>query len=178
MDGLSLAWLAVALLLIIMAIFSWFWSKRKRTESGLPPGDILYSGHGTWVPQRDSLYSADYGLVGRPDYLVTNRQGGIVPVEVKSAGAPENPHDGHVMQLAAYCLLVDEVYSIRPEYGILQYQDRAFAVEYSDELEEDLLDVLVNMREDLFVGELNRSHEDWSRCSHCSMREHCSQRLA
>ena len=178
MGSIGLGWLALALLLIMMAIFSWFWSRRKRAELGLPPGNILYSDLGAWIPQQESLYSPDYGLVGRPDYLVNNQQGSIVPVEVKSARAPDEPHDGHVMQLAAYCLLVDEVYGIRPDYGILQYRDRTFAVEYSIELEEDLLDVLVNMREDLFNGELNRSHEEWSRCSRCSLREHCSQRVA
>ena len=178
MGEIGLGWLGLALLLIIMAIFFWFWSRRKRAELGLPPGNILYSDLGAWVPQQESLYSPEYGLVGRPDYLVSSQQGSIVPVEVKSAKAPVEPHDGHVMQLATYCLLVEEVYGIRPDYGILQYKDRAFAVEYSIELEEDLLDVLVNMREDTYCGELIRSHDDWSRCSRCSLREHCSQRLA
>jgi CRISPR-associated exonuclease Cas4 len=178
MDSIGLGWLGLVLLLLIVAIFSWFWSRRKRAELGLPPGNILYSDLGAWIPQQESLYSPDYGVVGCPDYLVNNQQGSIVPVEVKLASAPDEPHDGHVMQLAAYCLLVDEVYGIRPEFGILQYRDRTFAVEYSIELEEDLLDVLVNMREGLFSGELNRSHEQWSRCSRCSLREQCSQRVA
>ncbi|HUS94647.1 MAG TPA: Dna2/Cas4 domain-containing protein [Patescibacteria group bacterium] len=175
--GMGLSWLGLALLLIIIAVLSLFWSKRKRVEFGLPSGNIIYTDLGIWVPQQESLYAPKYELVGRPDYLVKNQQGAIVPVEVKSARAPAEPHDGHVMQLAVYCLLVEEVYDIRPDYGILQYQDRAFAVEYSFELEEDLLEVLVCMHVDTYNGELNRSHKDRRRCSRCSMREHCSQRI-
>jgi CRISPR-associated exonuclease Cas4 len=176
--GMGLGWLGLALFLIVLSVFTWFWSRRKRAELDLPPGNILYNDLGAWVPQQESLYSEELGLVGRPDYLVENRHGAIFPVEVKSSRAPVRPHDGHVMQLAAYCLLVEEVFGIRPEYGILQYQDRAFAVEYSVELEEELLGVLVNMREETFIGEPNRSHEEWLRCSNCSMRPHCSQRIA
>ncbi len=175
--GMGLSWLGLALLLIIIAVLSLFWSKRKRLELALPSGNIIYSDLGIWVPQQESLYSPKYELVGHPDYLVKNQQGAIVPVEVKTARAPTEPHDGHVIQLAVYCLLVGEVYGIRPDYGILQYQDRAFAVEYSYELEEDLLEVLVNMREDTYNGELDRSHNERSRCSRCSMRENCSQRI-
>jgi CRISPR-associated exonuclease Cas4 len=178
MGSIGMSWLVLALLLIITAIFSWFWSRRERAELGLPPGNILYSDLGAWIPQQESLYSPEYGLVGRPEYLVSSQQGSVVPVEVRSARAPDDPHEGHVMQLAAYCLLVEEVYGIRPDYGILQYRDRAFAVEYSIELEEDLLDVLVNMRESSFSGELNRDHEQWSRCSRCSLPELYSQRIA
>ena len=178
MGEIGLGWLGLALSLIILAIFSWFWSRRKRAELGHPTGKVIYSDLGAWVPQQDSFYSPEFELVGRPDYLVSDREGAIIPVELKLSLAPDEPHDGHVMQLAAYCLLVEEAFGIRPDYGIVQYRDRAYAVEYSFELEEDLLDVLANMREDIFHGELIRNHEDWGRCTHCSMREHCSQRLA
>ena len=118
MGEIGLGWLALALLLIFLAIFSWFWSRRRRAELGLPPGNVLYSDLGTWMPQQESLYSPEYGLVGRPDYLISSRQGSIVPVEVKSARAPDEPRDVHVMQLASYCLLEDEVYGLRTENGI------------------------------------------------------------
>jgi CRISPR-associated exonuclease Cas4 len=117
-------------------------------------------------------------LVGKPDYLIEQKDGMIVPVELKSGRAPEEPHDGHVLQLAAYCLLVEENYGIRPDFGIIQYKDRAFAVDYTEELEDDLLDLLEEMREGLLEEDLERDHNDWRKCAKCGVRGHCYQRLA
>jgi hypothetical protein len=36
--------------------------------------------------------------------------------------------------LAAYCLLVEENFGVRSPHGILQYRDRAFAIDYTDDL--------------------------------------------
>jgi CRISPR-associated exonuclease Cas4 len=116
-------------------------------------------------------------LVGKPDYVVDTARG-LIPVEVKSSAAPPVPYLGHLLQLAAYCLLVDETYGMRPPFGILQYKDKAFAIDYSDSLEEDLLDLLAEMRESQFEGELDRDHNDWQRCDRCSQRRHCQQRIA
>jgi CRISPR-associated exonuclease Cas4 len=81
------------------------------------------------------------------------------------------------LQLAAYCLLVEEVYGIRPSHGILQYRDNAFAIDYTDDLEEDLLDLLADMREDMFEEEIDRDHDDRRRCARCGVRTYCNQRL-
>lgn len=101
----------------------------------------------------------------------------IVPVELKSGKAPPEPHEGHILQLAAYCLLVAANYNIRPDYGIIQYKDHAFAVDFTPELEEDMLDLLAEMRADLFTSNVDRDHNDWVRCSRCGVRGHCDQRL-
>ncbi len=100
-----------------------------------------------------------------------------VPVELKSKNAPKEPHEGHILQLAAYCLLVEENYGIRPDYGIIQYRDKAFAVNYTEDIEEDLLDLLADMQTDLMELEVDRDHNDWGRCSRCGVRARCSQRL-
>jgi CRISPR/Cas system-associated exonuclease Cas4 (RecB family) len=82
------------------------------------------------------------------------------------------------MQLAAYCWLVDDVYGTRPPFGILQYQDQAFTIKYSPELEEELLHVLQEMRQDQQANDISRSHDDIAKCSACGLREKCRQRLA
>jgi len=61
-----------------------------------------------------TLHSTRYGLVGRPDQLVrVGRM--LIPVEQKPSA--RRIHQSHVLQLAAQCLLVHEVYGIRPPYG-------------------------------------------------------------
>jgi len=84
--------------------------------------------------------------VGKPDYLVQDADGGIIPVEIKLSLAPEVLHDGHVLQVASCSLFVDEDYGAQPAYGILHYRDKAFEVNYTFELEEDLLELLADMR--------------------------------
>jgi len=177
MNGMAFP-LVLTLLLLGTAVWLRFRAQTLRQESGLPDGDVIYSDAGTWFPNAEPLVSSNFGLVGKPDYLVQQADGSIVPVEMKSSRAPDEPWEGHVLQLAAYCLLVDEAYGRRPSYGILQYKDKAFVIDYSDELEEDLLDLLTEMRDSQFDGELDRDHNDWNRCARCSVRSACYQRLA
>ncbi len=170
--------LVIVLLLLGTAVFLAFRSRNLQEQSGLPPGDVIYSDSGAWFPNADVLVASAYGLSGKPDYLVQQADGSIVPVEIKSGRAPYEPWEGHVLQLAAYCLLTEEAYGQRPPFGILQYQDKAFAIDYTPDLEEDLLDLLTEMRDSQFEGELDRDHNDWQRCARCGMNNVCYQRIA
>lgn len=170
--------LLLVLFLLILAGWLWFSANHEQNEAGLPPGNIIYTDTGTWFPNSDTLTAPDVRLVGKPDYLVEEADGMIVPVELKSGRAPEVPWDSHVLQLAAYCFLVNVNYGVRPHYGILQYRDKAFAIDYTDELENDLLDLLAEMRQDMSSNNVARSHNDWGKCSKCSVNRQCYERLA
>jgi len=80
--------------------------------------------------------------------------------------------------VAVYCLLVQKTYSRRPSHGIIHYPGRDFAVDYTPELENALLDLIADMRMDERRAEVQRSHEDENRCRHCGFRGDCDQRLA
>jgi CRISPR-associated exonuclease Cas4 len=175
---MGIGWLGLGLTFALFGLAVWLWARGLRAQTGLPDGRVIYADTGTWYPQGEALYSADLELVGKPDYLIEERNGAIVPVELKSGPAPAEPHQGHILQLAAYCLLVDDRFGVRPRYGILQYNDRAFAVNYTAELEEELLDLLAEMRENMYEGELDRDHDDYRRCGRCGVRRYCEQRLA
>jgi CRISPR-associated exonuclease Cas4 len=101
----------------------------------------------------------------------------IIPVEVKSGRAPEAPYDSHIYQLASYCLLVEKTYGKRPPYGIIHYRDRDFAIDYTQELESSLLDLLAEMKRDEHRKDVPRSHEQASRCARCGFRNVCDQRI-
>jgi CRISPR-associated exonuclease Cas4 len=174
---MSTTGLLLGFVLFLLTIGAWLWSRERSAQSGLPAGEVIYTDTGAWFPNQRSLVAPLYKLAGKPDYLVQQADGSLIPVELKSSNAPAEPHEGHVLQLAAYCLLVSETYGRRPAYGIIQYQDRAFAIDYSADLEEDVLDLLAEMREGLFEPELDRDHNDWARCRRCGLRSHCDQRL-
>jgi CRISPR-associated exonuclease Cas4 len=177
-EGAGLVWLVVSFALLLTALLLWLVSRKNLATSGLPAGKIIYSDDGSWIPVDKPLYSEELNLVGRPDYVVNKTDGTIIPVELKSAKAPNRPLDGHIMQLAAYCFLVEQNFEIRPPYGILQYRDRAYAVEYNDELELDLELLVDEMHQDLHEIEVDRDHEEWIRCERCHFNPVCSQSLA
>ncbi len=147
-----------------------------RRESGLPTGRVTYVDTGAWNRCERPLFSNQHRLTGRPDYLVQRREG-LIPVEVKGGTTPEQPYPAHVLQLAAYCLLVEEQEGRAPPYGILKYGDRAFEVDYTLNLRTQLLDTLDAIRRDLSARDVERSHDDPGRCQGCGYRDRCDQRL-
>lgn len=177
-SDLHISAFGLGLTLALLAVVAILYATSLRRKSGLPTGSVIYSDSGTWFEQAEALFDDHLQLTGKPDYLVEQWDGSIIPVEVKSGHAPAAPHEGHILQLAAYCRLVDAHFGQRPSHGIIQYKDKAFAVDYTPELEEDLLDIIADMRRDLFRADVGRSHEDWQRCAHCGLRRNCYERLA
>ncbi len=170
-------WLSLALLLAVAGLGLWAWSRRQRAMAGLPVGRIVYADTGAWQHCDRPLFSQDYCLAGKPDYLVEER-GRIVPVEIKPGRRVTEPYMGDILQLAAYCLLVEEEYGARPGYGYLKYHDAVFQVDYTRSLRQQLLAQLKTMRQQLRASDVFPSHEEPRRCMRCGHREHCDQRLA
>src|ERR671910_2583883 len=139
--------LSIALALLFLAILFFWKPNRQRQSAGLPDGRVIYTDTRGWGKLEKPLFNQALGLTGKPDYLV-QQNGQIIPVEVKSGRAPEAPYDSHIYQLASYCLLVEKTYGKRPPYGIIHYNDRDFAIDYTQELEASLLDLLVEMKRD------------------------------
>ncbi len=169
--------LYLAVFLLILAFIFFRQSSTQRKEAGLPGGRIIYSDTRGWGKVEKPLFYTALELTGKPDYLV-QQNGKIIPVEVKSGRAPDAPYDSHIYQLAAYCLLVEKTYKVRPPYGIIHYENRDFAIDYTLELEEALINLLADMKHDEHKKDVPRSHEQAGRCAKCGFRNVCDQSLA
>ena len=169
-------YLYIALALFLLAVIFFWQSARQRRSAGLPGGRVIYSDTRAWGPVEKPLYDNALGLTGKPDYLV-EQNGRLIPVEVKSGRAPEAPYDSHIYQVAAYCLLVERTMGSRPPYGIIHYADRDFAVDYTHDLENALLDILAEIRRDERREEVDRSHDSPARCAKCGFRNVCEQKI-
>lgn len=165
-----------ALLILFLAMIFLWQAGRRQKESGLPGSKVIYADTSKWGKPEKPLFHEMLKLTGRPDYLVQQGQA-VIPVEVKSTYAPPTPYESHLFQLAAYCLLVEEANGKRPPYGILHYQNRTYAIDYSPQLESDLLDILVELRQTERLDEVHRSHQSPARCARCGYRQICDQRL-
>lgn len=163
--------------LLLCALLLWWLARRARRQAGLPAGVIIYTDTGGWTRNEAPLFSSALRLTGKPDYLVRHRRG-VLPVEVKSMPAPPGgPHDSHVYQLAAYCVLVTEAHGQRPPYGLIKYADKTLAVTYTRQLEAELLALLDEMRADAQADDTARSHDSAARCRACGFTDVCGQAI-
>jgi len=170
-----------ALLCFILAIALYFASERRQKSAGIPGGRLIYTDTRSWGALEEPLYDPELGLVGKPDYLVEKGEQ-VIPVEVKTGGPPDAPYDSHLYQLAAYCLLVQQVYGTRPPYGILHYSDnshttRTFKVDYTLAMEQSIRQLIYEMRQQEKRKDVARSHDSPNRCASCGFRSICDQRL-
>jgi CRISPR-associated exonuclease Cas4 len=171
-------WIAVTLSFILLAVglFALRLSLRDQARTGLPSGKVVYSDTGAWRRVEKPLRSRRHGIVGKPDYLVEIDDGGrrlTIPVEVKSRRQPATPYEGHVMQLGAYCILVEDTYSVRPPYGLLRYADATLEITFTDSLRWQVLETAKSIRNARSVPDLRRDHQDANRCRSCGYRTAC-----
>ncbi len=172
--------LLLALLLLLAGALLYGEAYRRRRRSGLPRGKVVYADTGTWRRPDHPLVSSRYRLIGKPDYLVHTDENGLVPVEIKATGLRgTTPYPDHVIQLAAYCLLLEETTGGRPAYGLLRYANTLVQVPYTEALRDQVLSALAGIRHDRQAGDVARSHNDPIRCRRCGYRHVCgSQALA
>jgi CRISPR-associated exonuclease Cas4 len=136
-------------MLLVLLIFSlmlvgWLtrWRRSERAVLGLTD-EALIASDDSAMPT-PTLYSARYRLVGRPDQLV--RAGRmLIPVEHKTRA--RRLQDSHFLQVSAQCLLVEEVYGVRPTHGLVVVAGGMHErVDFTSVLEQRLLDTMAEMR--------------------------------
>ena len=161
--------LLLALALIVAALL-------MRRSTGLPWKRVTYSDTRGWQRTEEPMLARRYGLVGKPDYVLATG-GRLIPVEVKPGRQAIEPYSSDLMQLAAYCLLVEETTGIRPPYGLLRYARATFRVGFDERLRGDLLALLQEMRAADAAIASNRSHHQAARCRNCGFVRECEQAL-
>jgi CRISPR-associated exonuclease Cas4 len=162
--------------LLGVAIWLALLSHQGQRRSGLPRGRLVYADTGRWSEVAQPYFSQRYRLTGKPDYLVETKTG-VVPIEVKHTSAPTDgqAYASHVMQLAAYCLLIEEAHERRPAYGLIRYDDATIQIDYTPQLRGQLLELLDAMRASRQQRDVKRSHDDANRCRGCGVRQACGR---
>ena len=134
----------------------------------------------TYVDKTDKkpemLRAEKYRLRGRPDFII-DRKGKNVPVEVKTGRVPKGPFFSHIIQIATYCLLIEEEKGTPPPYGIIRYGETEFEINYDDDLKKLLIGKLEDMREALKTEDIHRNHNREGKCKNCSRRDLCPEAL-
>jgi CRISPR-associated exonuclease Cas4 len=141
-----------------------------------PPNLMIY--HGSKAKRNhQQMVASEFGLTGRPDYLL-EREGLTIPILTKNNPAPTQPHEAHVLQVLAYCLLVSENSPRHPPYGIIRYGDgRTFEVDFDEDAVEYLSQTMDQIELNRVAQEVAINHQDRGRCFACRYRRECDQSL-
>jgi CRISPR-associated protein Cas4 len=156
-------------LAIVIYVVLRLWATNQRQSLGLEDGAV--------VAADDSelglvtLRSERLGLVGRPDQILRAGRA-YIPVEQKpSAG---RLYTSHVMQVAAQCMLVHEVYGVRPPFGVVVLAGgRSHRVAFTPELERRVLETMRSMRRILATGDSPGPRWVAAKCTPCGYRDVC-----
>ncbi len=146
-------------------------TRQRQKEAGLVPGKLVQS-----EGDHKVLEDPEWNLRGTPDQVLKTAHG-LVPVELKTGKSPSKPFPNHQLQLACYLRLLEVQKGRRPEYGLLNYRDGVFRVEWTPELEAELRTTLDRMEQAVREGKADRDHGHVGRCRGCARREACDQRL-
>jgi CRISPR-associated exonuclease Cas4 len=163
------------LALLLLAVLFCAWGLRLRRKTGLPWAPVLAQDTNGRTLEKP-LFARRIGLTGKPDYVLDIR-GATIPVEVKPGRRAARPYESDLMQLAAYCLLVEEINGAAPPYGLLRYAEHTFRLDYTPLVRDELLALLDEMRDCLQEPDCARSHDDLWRCQGCGFFEQCDEAL-
>ncbi len=165
---------AIPIVLLTVGLVLLWWARAKLREAGLPQGRVVYDDTGARQERPSPLFSRRHLLTGKPDYIVAQGED-LIPVEVKSRRKADKPYDSDVLQLAAYCLLIEDSFGKPPPYGMIKYDGATFVIEYSSELRRQLLGTMQAMRLDLGTEDIGPSHNSHGRCLACGHHHHCGE---
>jgi CRISPR-associated exonuclease Cas4 len=116
---------------------------QRHQALGLPEGELVYEDADG---QGELLSSRAFPLAGKPDYVVRTPDGRPVPIELKlNVQNILEPYKNHQVQVAAYCLILEDYFERPPTHGILRYADREFVVEYTPALRKKVIRLLNEM---------------------------------
>ncbi|RLF37249.1 MAG: CRISPR-associated protein Cas4 [Thermoplasmata archaeon] len=144
--------------------------RKMKNNHGIVKGEIIYT---DLNKPAKSFFSKKYRITGKPDYIVVKDEK-CLPVELKTGGYTK-PQWNHILQLAAYCQLLEENYGGFVPYGILVYNNQfQYKIPFNPRVRFELENTINEMRHLIKTGEIYVNHDDPGRCKNCSMREYCN----
>ncbi|KYK20984.1 hypothetical protein AYK21_01150 [Thermoplasmatales archaeon SG8-52-2] len=147
--------------------------RKIKNKHNIPTGKITYQ---DLSRPAKPFFSKRYKITGKPDFIIKNKNC-LLPIEVKTSAYRE-PQENHILQLAAYCQLIEENYKKFVPYGLLIYSDVSkFKIPFDPKTRFELESTIYNIRSITKTGKISRNHSEIGKCKNCSMRQFCDFKL-
>ena len=147
--------------------------EKLKDKYNIPSGKITYQDLNIIAKP---FFSKRYRISGKPDYIVKINNC-YIPIEVKSSVYKE-PKKNHILQLAAYCQLLEENFESFVPYGILIYSDSSkHKIPFDPKIRFEFESSIKDMRHIMKTGKITRNHNDLFKCKNCSMHQYCDFKL-
>lgn len=173
--GLGLLLLAVALFMLLLNEYRCQRSRlidERHMALGLPPGELVYEDADG---QGEPLDSTQFPLTGKPDYIVQLSDGRPVPIELKlNIHDATAPYSNHMLQIAAYCLILEDYFEIPPTHGIVRYADCEFTVEYTPAIRKKVIRMLGEMAHCSEMEPPALTRQKVNKCRACAFQPICA----
>lgn len=166
MNNIDIILMVLGIAFIVLS----FLLRSTKVPRQLYKSEAVYSDHKE-KPEK-ALLSDEYGLIGRPDFILHTKDG-LLPLEIKNSKRPSKPYFSHVMQLVSYCLLIEETRKEKPKYGFIQYQDgKAFAIPYTEGRKSFLIKLMQEIRGFIDSGKCPKPVHG-NKCEGCGYKDRC-----
>ena len=119
------------------------------------------------------LLATSYPLSGKPDYVVLSPEGVPIPVELKLEETSEAAQAHHIIQLATYCVILEDLYDTPPTHGLLRYANKDFTIPYNDALKRRVLRRLAEIERCDEQHPPTLTHQAASKCRACPFQPIC-----
>jgi len=169
----SLLLIILSLSLLLIAKNNYNTAQKMKKQDRIPNGKIQYT---DLNKPAQPLFSKRYRLTGKPDYIVKKGQQ-LIPFEVKNTNK-KNPQKNHIMQLAAYCHLLEENYKQFVPYGVLSYNNEEYPIQFDPKLRFELENTITTIRSLQNKKNIPLNHNDPKKCVYCSMKKYCNTILS
>jgi len=171
LEILALLWVIAANLLFYHSLYISEKLLSKKIRYAPLKSNLEYIG----AIEGEEIVSTKYGIRGKPDYIIKLEED-YIPIEEKTADL-DTPPFPHVIQLTAYCMLIEDKYGKAPPYGIIRYKNYKFKIPYEKRWKDMVISFREKMIEDLKRGKAHRNHFNKNKCKSCIRKEYCNERL-
>jgi CRISPR-associated exonuclease Cas4 len=123
-----------------------------------------------------SLGFADFEFYGVCDVLIIGDTE-VYPVEIKLHG--DKPTNAQKMQLTAYGIIAEAVYSKKFETGFVLYEKngKTIPIKVSQSDKTSVIQIVKEIIEMVSIGRLPHSSADDSKCTQCEFLNYCNDRF-
>jgi len=120
-----------------------------------------------------SLFSKELRLSGKLDCMIISSESEYIPVDFKDTLS--RPHANHVIQLAAYGLLIESHYVTNVERGFIYAipSKTIYPVEITAKLKDDVNNILQKIEKMIIIQDIPEKSGNQNKCQDCEFRNFC-----